>query len=159
MSVMILVACRTGVIFFVFRAKRGESEAKARRKRGEREPRVACEGSRTKNSRASRADSCIALAPLIRLFCRLWLWIQKCKLNNVELSSKCSILNLRNWKQKGLRRKKRELEKWQSEIFPEYRRILKTLILRPFQLQQKKCTNCGYKHDETTHVVKLWLMT
>ena len=33
------------------------------------------------------------------------------------------------------------------------------LILRPFQLQQKYYANCGYKHDKTTHVVKLWLMT
>ena len=30
--------------------------------------------------------------------------------------------------------------------------IVKPLILRPFQLQQKY-TNCGYKHDKTTHLV------
>jgi len=33
-----------------------------------------------------------------------------------------------------------------------------TLILRPFQLEQKEQTNCGYKHNETTHVVKITFM-
>ena len=33
--------------------------------------------------------------------------------------------------------------------------LVQTLLLRPFQLQQKLFTNCGYKHDKTTHVVKL----
>ena len=32
--------------------------------------------------------------------------------------------------------------------------IWKILILRPFQLEQKEYTKCGYKHDKTTHVVK-----
>ena len=36
-------------------------------------------------------------------------------------------------------------------------RILDTLILRPFQLEKKYQTNCGYKHTETTHVVKTFI--
>ena len=35
--------------------------------------------------------------------------------------------------------------------------FLDTLILRPFQLEQKYQTNCGYKHNGTTHVVKSFI--
>ena len=47
---------------YVFQGGRGKSEAKARKTRGEREARVACEGSISKKSRLSRIA-------LFKLFC------------------------------------------------------------------------------------------
>lgn len=49
---------------------------------------------------------------------------ENCKFNNAGLFLKLFLklyLKQRGWKQKVLRRKERELEKWKSEISPEYR--------------------------------------
>ena len=48
--VTMVITCRTGVIFCVFQGA-GEQRRKARRARGEREARVACEGRIARNSR------------------------------------------------------------------------------------------------------------
>ena len=62
------------------------------------------------------------------------------------------ILGLgKNWKQWKKNRTFSE-----SAFKTTYRRN-SDLILRPFQLELKEQTNCGYKHNGTTHVVKFYI--